>query len=285
MHSALNNIREGAANWLCRHRRGLPWRWVGQMSYLIWRAYENRNFDMRSNGEEWCLSRLGSLADKVKCVFDVGANNGEWLLTSLRYSPQATIHAFEIAPPTFEKLQKKTSGLANVILNPIGLADRNEEIDIFYWNEHDGLTSAMKDNLSQDFRMAGDKPTEPKTIRATVIRGDDYIKQNSIEKIDIVKIDVEGMEGSVLRGLSAAFSQRRIRLVQFEYNTTNIVSKFLLHDAYAFFRGFGYRVGKSYPNYVDFRDYNYRHEDFSGPNMIAIRNDDNELFKLLTQNS
>jgi len=70
-------------------------------------------------------------------------------------------------------------------------------------------------------------------------------------------------------------------LVQFEYNTTNIVSKFMLRDAYQFFTGFGYRVGKLYPQYVEFRDYHYRQEDFCGPNMIAVRKEDDELLKLL----
>lgn len=233
---------------------------------------------MRTNGEEWYLRRLQG---RLKTVFDVGANNGEWLSYCSRYSPTAVIHAFEIAPPTFEKLQKKTSHLSNVILNPIGLSDKAGEIDIYYWEEHDGLTTAMKENMSDDFRMAGDKPPQPRTIRAKIMRGDDYIKEKSVGMIDILKIDVEGMEEFVLRGFTDAFSKRTIRLVQFEYNTTSIISKFLLHDAYVFFRGFGYRVGKLYPNYVDFRDYNYRHEDFGGPNIIAIRDDDEELLRLI----
>jgi hypothetical protein len=92
---------------------------------------------------------------------------------------------------------------------------------------------------------------------------------------------VEGMEESVLRGFQDMFSQHRIRLVQFEYNTTNIISKFLLRDAHQFFARFDYRLGKLFPNYVDFRNYHYRQEDFCGPNMIAIRNEDSELLKLL----
>jgi FkbM family methyltransferase len=280
-----NSLKEGAASWFCRHRRAFPIRWAGQLSYLVWRAYENRNFDLKSNGEEWYLRELGKPAGGLKCVFDVGANVGDWLLLCQRYSPGATIHAFEIAPPTFEKLRKNTGHLANVIFNPVGLSERNEEIEIFYSEEHDGVTSAFKDNLGEDLRMQGIKPLQPRSIRAKVIRGDDYVKQHGIETIDVLKIDVEGMEESVLNGFQDTFARRGIRLVQFEYNTTNIVSKFLLRDAHHFFARFGYRLGKLYPNYVDFRDYNYRHEDFAGPNMIAIRNDDRELLKLLGPHS
>ena len=68
--------------------------------------YENRNFDMQTNGEEWYLRQLGKPGGEIKYVFDIGANVGDWLLLCRRYLPGATIHAFEIAPPTFDKLQK-----------------------------------------------------------------------------------------------------------------------------------------------------------------------------------
>ena len=113
------------------------------------------------------------------------------------------------------------------------------------------------------------------------MRGDDYVQANNIAVIDMLKIDVEGMEESVLRGFSNTLSERRIRVIQFEYNTSNIVSKFLLRDAYRFFKGFGYRVGKLYPNHVEFRDYHYRHEDFCGPNMVVIHETDTAMRELL----
>ena len=276
----LKSVKDGAAKWLCHHRRGLACRWAGQLSYLVWRAYENRNFDLQTNGEEWYLRELGK-ATEVKCVFDIGANVGDWLLLCRQYSPQAIIHAFEIAPPTFGKLQKNAGQLANIILNPVGVSDRNDEIEVFYSETEDGLTTAFKEHLNDEYRMAGQESIQPRTIRAKVIRGDDYAKKHGIQMIDVLKIDVEGMEESVLRGFEEMFLQRRIRLVQFEYNTTNIISKFLLRDAHQFFTRFGYRLGKLYPNYVDFRNYHYRHEDFGGPNMIAVRKDDHALLKLL----
>ena len=275
------SIKERAASWLCRHRRSWPWRWVGQLSYLVWRAYENRNFDLQTNGEEWYLRQLGQPGGNIKCVFDVGANVGDWLVLCQRYSPGATIHAFEIAPPIFDKLQKNVGHLPKVILNPVGIADRNDEIEVYYTEAQDSLTTAFKENLTETFRIEGQTALQPKSIRAKVIRGDEYAKQHGIEMIDLLKIDVEGMEESVLHGFEEMFAKQRIRVVQFEYNTTNIVSKFLLRDAHQFFAKHGYRLGKLYPNYVDFRNYHYRHEDFCGPNIIAIRNDERELLKLL----
>lgn len=273
-------MQQRAAEFLCRHRRRWPCRWLGQMAYLVWRAYENRNFDMRANGEEWLLRRMAS-KNGVQCVFDVGANVGDWSLLCRRYFPDAVIHAFEIAPPNFSELQKRTSHLSNLIYNPVGLSDRPDKINVFYVDEASGCTTAYQEHLSAAYRLPGDQPLPSKSFQVPVIRGDDYVKEHGIKIIDVLKIDVEGMEERVLRGLQQTFSEHRIRLVQFEYNTTNIVSKFLLNDAHDFFTKLGYKLGKLYPNYVEFRDYNYRQEDFCGPNMIVVRKDDEELLKLL----
>lgn len=116
-----------------------------------------------------------------------------------------------------------------------------------------------------------------KSIKAKVVRGDNYALENDVQTIDLLKIDVEGMEKSVLHGFGEMFQKKRIQLVQFEYNTTNIASKFLLRDAYQFFSEVGYCVGKLYPNYVEFREYHYRHEDFCGLNMIAVLKENIEL--------
>ena len=276
-----DRLTQYTAQWLCRHRRAWPCRWLGHASYLVWRAYENRNFEMRTNGEEWCLRQAGRGKLQTKCVFDVGANVGEWLLLCRQYLPDAAIHAFEIAPPVFDKLRQNVGRLPQVVLNPVGLSDCNKELDVFYVDSSNQLTSAYREHFGEAFGLSGAKRASPQSIRARVIRGDDYVREHGIEMIDILKIDVEGMEESVLRGFSNMFKERRIRLVQFEYNTTNIISKFMLRDAHQFFTSFGYRVGKLYPQYVEFRDYHYRQEDFCGPNMIAVRKEDDELLKLL----
>ena len=237
---------------------------------------------MHTNGEEWCLRQMGASPPPVKCVFDVGANVGEWLSLCHQYFPEAAIHAFEIAPPIFDQLRQNIGGRPQVRLNPVGLSDREGELDVFYTDSSNQLTTAYRENFNEAFENSGAKRPAPQSIRVRVIRGDDYAREHGIPMIDFLKIDVEGMEESVLRGFSNMFKEHRIRLVQFEYNTTNIVSKFMLRDAHRFFTSFGYRVGKLYPNHVEFRDYHYRQEDFCGPNMIAVRKEDHELLKLIS---
>ena len=116
-------------------------------------------------------------------------------------------------------------------------------------------------------------------LEARVITGDSYAERQGLTHIDMLKIDVEGMEERVLNGFSKMFAQRAIDLVQFEYGRVNIINHFLLRDAYAFFRARGYVVGKIFPNYVDFRDYQLTDEDFMGPNYLACREELTDYLK------
>jgi len=277
----IRRLQLWASEFVCRNRRNRVCHFIGQLSYLVWRAYENRNFEMKTNGEEWILKTYSSL-NGIQCIFDVGANIGEWLIVCRKHIPDAPIHAFEIAPKIFSELQRNTSNLIGLTLNPTGLSDQNNEITIYFSEAASCLTTAYRENLGAAFDLPGESESySVKSLKVPVICGDDYVGKHDIKKIDVLKIDVEGMEECVLRGFQKMFIERRIRLVQFEYNNTNIVSKFMLRDAYDFFAKFGYKIGKLYPNYVEFRDYHYRQEDFCGPNMVAVHKDDLELLKLL----
>ena len=84
-------------------------------------------------------------------------------------------------------------------------------------------------------------------------------------------------------GFEPMISEKRIRLIQFEYNRGAIIGDFLLKHAYQFFRPRGYRLGKLTPGGVQFHDYELAHEDFLGPNYIACRDDDAELIRHISR--
>ena len=97
--------------------------------------------------------------------------------------------------------------------------------------------------------------------------------QATIENIDLLKIDVEGAEPSVLSGFGDGIHPNKTPVVQFEYGRVNIENKFLLRDSYIYFRERGYLVGKLLQEGVRTREYSAWDEDFLGPNYVAIRPD------------
>jgi|SRR6267154_786016 len=253
--------RERLGAFIARHRRNLPVRKIANLctQYLGW--YGNFNYDLRTNGEAFVVETLAAFQPRV--LFDVGANVGDWSIAAKRTCRGAEIHAFEIAPPTFAALAAKTRHLPDMHCENVGLSDASGPIRIRHYGAFPALTT------STDYPH----PLAFSEIEAQVITGDSYIACKNIQHIDLLKMDVEGMEDRVLKGFQKTFEQGAIDLVQFEYGRVSIINHFLLRDAYSFFRQNGFVVGKIYPNYVDFRDYDMSDEDFMGPNYLACRKD------------
>lgn len=234
------------------------------------RMYENRNHDLYSNGEKVLLQKLSNLNPEI--IFDVGANVGDYSIVANEICPQAKIFAFEPVPETFAQLKIIAQERENIHPKHFGLYEESgrQEMKIYPGSEHASL-----------FRIQGDAYKEVDHVFVETKTGDQFMREEGIDRIDLLKLDVEGAEMGVLKGMKPSFAERKIRLVQFEYGYINIATKNLLADYYAFFEPFGYMVGKLYPKSVEFRPYLYKHEDFIGPNHIAVHRDDTELIELL----
>ena len=246
-------------SFIARHRRAQPMSKIAGLCqrYLAW--YGNLSYDMRTNGETFVVQTLSAFKPRV--LFDVGANVGDWSVAANRCCSNADIYAFEIASPTFAQLAAKTRHLPGLHCENVGLSDAIGPIRIRHYSSFPALTTAT----------AYPHPLAFDELDAQVITGDSYADRKGIRHIDLLKIDVEGMEQRVLNGFRMMFQRAAIDLVQFEYGRVSIINRFLLHDAYSFFRANGYVVGKIFPNYVDFRDYQMSDEDFVGPNYLACR--------------
>ncbi len=222
------------------------------------------------NGESWLIQRTACL--NFQTIFDVGANVGEWATDALQHHPQARLHCFEIVPSTFEILRETLAPFANrTVLNAFGLSDQAAEVKIFI-NPESSLVSSLYAFGSGDRRM---------TVQGRLHSGSDYVREQRISHIDYLKIDVEGAEALVLKGLAPELQAGRIRLLHFEYNRGALESRFLLKDFYALLEPVGYCLGKLYPDGVLFQDYRWEMEDFMGPNYVACRRDDKEMQQLL----
>ncbi len=225
--------------------------------------------NLNLNGERWLLERTMPLGFTV--LFDVGANVGDWALCAARCHPQADIHAFEIVPATFEEFVRNVADRPKVIANAFGLSDADDSVDVF-------LSDSSLISSVYDFT-----PEITKTkIACRVERGATYAQRRGISQIDLVKIDVEGAEGAVLKGLAPLIDEQAVRAVQFEYNMGAIESHFLLLDFYQFFQPRGYVLGRLTPKGVIFRQYRHTFEDFNGPNYVACRASDRELIELIS---
>lgn len=262
------NVLSSLKQLLANHRKSFIVKSMVFGARQVLLGYSNVNYNFHNNGEHRVLEKLAPLDFKV--LFDVGANKGHWAQLASKFFPNAKIHCFEVVVETFYLLEKNIQNNPNIIANSYGLSNYSGNIKLRYYPDDNGLSSAW------DFQSLPHKMVESK-----VEPGDQYMLKKRINHIDYLKIDVEGGEMDVLEGFKEALKNKKISVIQFEYGKINIVTKNLLYDFYDFFGKHGYRVGKIYPRYVDFRTYRFDDEDFFGPNYIAISSDRIDIMSLL----
>jgi FkbM family methyltransferase len=250
-----------------RRRRRYKKKGKGCLSnWLFGRKFDPYNW--HDNGEKWLLNRLAAF--RPSTIFDVGANVGDWSALAHQAIPNAQIHSFEIIDGTYAALRKRLSNHRGVHLNNFGLSDKSGTITMRLFDSSNGLAS----------HVAFPHGSYSEAV-CPVRRGDEYMRDNGIERIDFLKIDVEGAEHLVLNGFGTAIGSGQIDVIQFEYGKVNILTHFLLGDFYDFLEARGYSVGKLFPDHVDFRAYRFDDEDFSGPNYVAVRKECSDIIDAL----
>lgn len=234
------------------------------------RLYENRNFDIYSNGELTILKKISKFNPSV--IFDGGANIGKYSLLINQLIPHVKIFSFEPVENTFEILKKNVDGVDNIIPVGFGLYKDNctKEINIYPSHGHSSLVD-----------IQGWKYDAKEKQIIKLVNGDDFMKKNQITEIDLLKLDVEGVEYDALLGFDEHIEKGKIKMIQFEYGYINITTKKLLIDFYNYLESKGYLIGKIFPKTVEFRKYEYKYEDFLGPNFIAVKETETELIHLL----
>lgn len=131
---------------------------------------------------------------------DVGANIGYISAIALGLvSEQGAVHSFEPVPAYFTKLSelKENNPLFRHTINQVAASrsDGDMVIQVF------GPKNIGWNTLVPDFMR---EPAQDVSIKTT--RLDAYIQKNKLDKISVIKIDVEGFEFPVLEGLSNYFA-------------------------------------------------------------------------------
>lgn len=140
-------------------------------------------------------------------VIDIGAHIGWFATIAARLvGDRGQVQAFEAYPPTFERLQGNIcrNGFNNAAAHALALSDEPGEVEIGVQAGSDsGSVTALK------------RPREV-TVRVPTARLDDVLSPIP-DDVALLKIDVEGFEGRVLRG--APETLKHVRTVLIELNS------------------------------------------------------------------
>jgi FkbM family methyltransferase len=267
-----DDLKTRSARFIARRRQRPSIRALHSIAAFVEDAYENDEWDLAVNGELALIRRLAPAG--VTTVIDVGAHLGDWSLAALAAWRRATVHAFEVAPPTCDRLKQRidAAGFApRVVVNCVGLSDTAGIRQMYYFPEHPNLTCDQPRHTQ--FRAS--------SFTGTFTTGDAYAQQPPLGDIDFVKIDVEGAESLVLEGFRDTIAAGRLHCIQFEYGAFSIQTRVLLADYYQRLAP-NYWIGKIYPTYVDFRDYDWRMESFRFCNFLCVSRSRPDLRTLVT---
>jgi FkbM family methyltransferase len=155
--------------------------------------------------EPWMLPLIKLLLKKKSGAFiDVGVNLGQTLLKVIACEPNRTYYGFEPNALCYSYVSElnRVNGLKNVHLIPVGLYDKDCVAELFASDRCDSAATVIA-----NFR---EKDTDPASSQfVPLFVGDEVISRLNLEEISIVKIDVEGAELEVLRGLEKSLAKYR----------------------------------------------------------------------------
>ena len=176
-----------------------------QYAYIYNEIFNNKsyNFEIKDN----------------MTIFDIGANIGIFNLYVNSKAKNLNVYSFEPVPQIFECLKHNTSKYKNSISINKGLGDKNEVVTMNYLKNASAMSS-IKDFDSDKVR-AHDKVYEeqcgifqdickyfvnnemknPVKVKGVIDTVSDIIDKYQIKNIDVMKIDVEGFELNVMKGI------------------------------------------------------------------------------------
>lgn len=182
-------------------------------------------------GEDYLLRSLKNLLP-IKTIFDVGANDGGYSTSLRKFFPKATIYAFEPHPQSFQRLSR-ISNKYNIKVFRLGLGNKITKGKIWDFADdaklkHTQPTSTLASIYKEVIEGYHRQKAQSFDIELTTL--DDFTSKQNIKKIDFLKIDTEGSEYNVLLGARNLLKERKISVIQFEFNEMNVYSRRFFKD-------------------------------------------------------
>ncbi len=152
------------------------------------------------------------LRSDTECIIDIGANEGFYMLRVAKANPHARIICVEPNPFAFEILLKniENNGLKNVF--PINAAATSDgrPVDMEFVSQIPAIGGAKLRAVDRPWLR--DDIIEKRTVPSVTVG--QILAQYSVKNVDILKIDVEGMEDEIVKSLVPIASKIRRIVVE-----------------------------------------------------------------------
>lgn len=180
------------------------------------------------------MRRLHAILPPDGVALDIGANLGAIALAMSALAREGKVFAFEPVPETFAFLEQNLAAnrVTNVVAIHRGCFSSSRAFEFHYIEEFGGGAFLSPVGVS-----------DPREKRATVecVTVDSFVEEQRLDRLDVMKIDVEGSEDDVLAGGERTCrSLRPMLLVEFNPKASEVFFGRSLEGLYERLRSFGY---------------------------------------------
>ena len=210
------------------------------MKKLIKNIFEKFGFEISRIPDEKEMKNLSFdeifkkiIKNEKPLIFDIGANKGQSIDRFLKVNNTAVIHSFEPNIDEFNLLKNKYNNYENIKLNNIALGEKKNK-KYFNVTQHSANSSFL--DLKKDTNWIKLRSNQlgvnkenyiKKKLEVDIETLDTYCSQNSIEKIDIVKIDTQGYEEQILIGGKRMIEAQKIDALEIEIVFSSVYEKYV----------------------------------------------------------
>jgi FkbM family methyltransferase len=176
----------------------------GQENTIFWRG-------LSGSDEPETIAVIYKLRSLINTFIDVGANTGIYSLFVKAINPENKVIAFEPSKTILLELEKNIAiNKGDITLEKVALSDIIGELT-FYDTTTPNQTSASLSARMHQVNRSLDGILFPYQVSVDTL--DNYLITNNINKVDLIKIDVELHEPEVFRGMNSTLKNQQPHLI------------------------------------------------------------------------
>jgi FkbM family methyltransferase len=198
-------------------------------------------------------------------IFDVGSHKGCYIDYFKKKFNNIHFFLFEPDKKNYFFLKKKYKNENNINVSNYAVSNKNTSGVLYSY----GKGSLEGSLINRDYSHINLKNNLKQTVK--IKRLDNIFFSLNLNKIDLIKLDIEGNEFKALEGIGKYLN--KVKIIQFEFGQANVDSRTYFRDYYEFFIKNDFLIYRITPTRLQLiKNWSENLEHFRVTNYLAVNN-------------